>query len=58
VLGGDTPLGCALCQDLEKRGFIVIASVAAPDEIETLENKCNGYVKALVFDPSRVCRIV
>ncbi|KAJ8072632.1 hypothetical protein PM082_016191 [Marasmius tenuissimus] len=52
VLGGDTPLGHPLILDLEKKGYIVIASVASSDAAETLERKSHGYVRALVLDPS------
>ncbi|KAI0053873.1 hypothetical protein FA95DRAFT_1551638 [Auriscalpium vulgare] len=53
VLGGDTPLALALIQGLEKSHFIVIASAATPEAAEDLEQKCNGFVRALVLDPSQ-----
>ena len=51
VLGGDTPYGLFVIQDLEKNGYIVITSVSTPDVVEALEAKCTGYVKAHVLDP-------
>lgn len=54
VLGGDTPLGLPLILGLEKRGFIIIASVSTPEAVDVLERKCHGYVKALVLDPHEV----
>lgn len=54
VLGGDTPLALPLIQDLEKKGYIVIASVATPEAADELESRCNGYVRALVLDPTQV----
>jgi len=41
--------------DLEKKGYIVIASVATPEAVESLERRTQGYVKALVLDPYEVC---
>ncbi|TFK54712.1 hypothetical protein OE88DRAFT_1723242 [Heliocybe sulcata] len=52
VLGGDTPLGLPLVIELEKQGFIVITSVAHPEAVDDIEMKCQGYVRALVLDPS------
>lgn len=54
VLGGDTPLALPLIQDLEKNGFIVVASVGTPEAADELESRCNGYVRALVLDPVEV----
>lgn len=54
VLGGDTPLAFPLILDLEKKGFIVVASVATPEAADELEGRCNGYVRALVLDPVEV----
>lgn len=54
VLGGDTPYGLPLVLDLEKKGYIVIASVSTPEAVEGLESKSKGYVKALVLNPSEV----
>ena len=55
VLGGDTPYGLALIQALEKSGFIVIASVATPEAVEEVEQQSQGYVRAIVLDPTEVC---
>lgn len=52
VLGGDTRLALPLILDLEKKGYIVIASVSSPESVETLEGKCQGYVRALVLNPN------
>lgn len=54
ILGGDTPLGRPLIFDLEKKGYIVIASVSTPEAADALEHQCNGYVRALVLDPNEV----
>ena len=47
-------LGPALVQDLQSRGFIIIASVATPEAVSELEKKGKGYVKALVLNPHDV----
>ncbi|KAF7338038.1 Protein kinase domain-containing protein [Mycena venus] len=52
VLGGDTPLALPLILDLEKKGYIVIASVSSADFGDNLERRCKGYVRALVLDPN------
>ncbi|KAJ6453485.1 hypothetical protein C8R47DRAFT_1168125 [Mycena vitilis] len=52
VLGGDTPLALPLILDLERKGYIVIASVASADFGENLERRCKGYVRALILDPN------
>lgn len=54
VLGADSPFGLPLILDLEKKGYIVIASVAIPEDVEPLEQQTQGYVKALVLDPYEV----
>ncbi|KAF9454594.1 hypothetical protein P691DRAFT_692277 [Macrolepiota fuliginosa MF-IS2] len=51
VLGADSPFGLPLILDLEKKGYIVIASVATPEAVDPLEQQTQGYVKALVLDP-------
>ncbi|KAJ2913715.1 hypothetical protein MD484_g6688, partial [Candolleomyces efflorescens] len=51
VLGGDTPYGLPLVLDLERKGYIVIASVSTPEAVNALESKTRGYVKALVLNP-------
>ena len=55
VLGGDSPLGLPLILDLEKKGYIVIASVSTPEAVDDIEKQCHGYVRALVLDPTEVC---
>lgn len=55
VLGGDTPLGVALILDLEKNGYIVIASVSTPEAVDEIEQQSHGYVRAIVLDPLEVC---
>ncbi|KAJ6525759.1 hypothetical protein B0H19DRAFT_1385952 [Mycena capillaripes] len=52
VLGGDTPLALPLILDLERKGYIVIASVSSADLGDSLERRCKGYVRALVLDPN------
>ncbi|KAI0361858.1 hypothetical protein OH77DRAFT_1440854 [Trametes cingulata] len=52
VLGGDSPLGLPLIQDLEKKGYIVITSVSTPEAVQEVESQCHGYVRALVLDPT------
>lgn len=54
VLGGDTPLALPLILGLEKKGYIVIASVSTPEAVAVLEQQCEGYVRALVLDPHEV----
>ncbi|KAF9267632.1 hypothetical protein L218DRAFT_954823 [Marasmius fiardii PR-910] len=54
VLGGDTPLGHPLVLDLERKGYVVVASVSHQDAADALERKCHGYVRALVLDPSEL----
>ncbi|KAI9446261.1 hypothetical protein H4582DRAFT_1805041 [Lactarius indigo] len=51
VLGGDHPVARPLILALEKKGFIIIASVATPEAVDELECVGNGYVKALVLNP-------
>jgi hypothetical protein len=41
---------------LEKKGFIIIASVATPEGVDRVERAGNGYVRALVLDPFEVRR--
>lgn len=54
VLGGDSPLGASLIAGLEKEGYIVITSVSDPDSVAVIEANGNGFVRALVYDPSEV----
>jgi hypothetical protein len=39
---------------LEKKGFIIIASVASPEAVDELERAGKGHVRALVLDPFEV----
>ena len=55
VLGGDTPYALPAILELEKKGYIVIASVSNSAAIDLLESQCKGYVKAHVLDPFEVC---
>lgn len=43
-----------LILDLERKGYIVIASVSSADFGDNLERRCKGYVRALVLDPNEV----
>ena len=54
VLGGDHPVALPLILALEKKGFIIVASVATPEAVDELERAGKGYVKALVLDPFEV----
>jgi len=54
VLGGDHPVALPLILALEKKGFIIIASVATPEAVDELECAGKGYVKALVLNPFEV----
>lgn len=54
MLGGDNPVALPLILALEKKGFIIIASVATPEAVDELERAGKGYVKALVLDPFEV----
>jgi hypothetical protein len=54
VLGGDNPVALPLILALEKKGFIIIASVATPEAVDELERAGRGYVRALVLDPFEV----
>lgn len=54
ILGGDHPLGLDLIIQLEKSGYIVLVSASTLEAADAIEKKTNGYVRALVLDPSRV----
>jgi hypothetical protein len=54
LLGADNPVAVPLMLALEKKGFIIIASVATPEGVERVERAGNGYVRALVLDPFEV----
>ncbi|KAI0256877.1 hypothetical protein BJV78DRAFT_1167642 [Lactifluus subvellereus] len=51
LLGADNPVAHPLILALEKKGFIIIASVATPEAVDELERAGKGYVRALVLDP-------
>ncbi|KAM0792351.1 hypothetical protein ACM66B_005031 [Microbotryomycetes sp. NB124-2] len=40
-----------LTLDLEQRGFVVIATVTNPRDVDTLEKRSRGWIKVLVLDP-------
>ncbi|GAA6029275.1 hypothetical protein JCM8097_003599 [Rhodosporidiobolus ruineniae] len=52
VLGADGPVGRELALELERRGFVVIATVREPGEVDALERNSRGWLKALVLDPN------
>ena len=54
VLGGDRPIGLPLILELEKKGYIVIASVESLAAVESIESKTHGYVRALVLESTNV----
>lgn len=54
VLGGDRPMGLPLILDLEKKGYIVIASVESSAAVEFIESKTHGHVRALVLESTNV----
>jgi nucleoside-diphosphate-sugar epimerase len=54
VLGADTLIGPAIVHALEKKGYVVIASVATPEAVDQVEKKSKGNVKALVLNPKEV----
>lgn len=56
VLGADTVAGREIALDLEKRGWVVIATVSDPDEVDRLEREGRGWIKVLVLDPREVRR--
>lgn len=57
VLGADTIAGPALVHALEKRGYVVIASVTTPEAVDKLEKASKGNVKALVLNPKEPASI-
>ncbi|KAM0753623.1 hypothetical protein T439DRAFT_322516 [Meredithblackwellia eburnea MCA 4105] len=42
-----------LALDLERRGFVVIATVSNPADVEPLEKRGRGWIKVLVLDPNQ-----
>lgn len=53
VLGAEG-VAAELALDLENRGFIVIATVQNPSDVDMLEKRSRGWMKVLVLDPSEV----
>lgn len=53
ILGAEG-LGREIALDLEKKGFVVIATVKNASEVEILEKKSRGWMKVLVLDPTEV----
>ncbi|KAI0273417.1 hypothetical protein BC834DRAFT_853716 [Gloeopeniophorella convolvens] len=51
VLGADLEPARQLALALEKKGFIIIASVSVPEAVDELEHAGKGYVRALVLNP-------
>lgn len=43
-----------LALDLESRGFVVVATVRNPSEVDALEKRSRGWMKVLVLDPTEV----
>ena len=43
-----------LALDLESRGFVVIATVSNPSDVDALEKRSRGWIKVLVLDPTEV----
>jgi len=54
VLGADSIEGREIALDLEKKGWVVIATVSDPDQVDRLERQGRGWIKVLVLDPSEV----
>ncbi|GAA5822836.1 hypothetical protein JCM11251_004395 [Rhodosporidiobolus azoricus] len=52
VLGADCPVGRELALELERRGFVVIATVKEPVEVDALERMSRGWMKVLILDPN------
>ncbi|EIW84907.1 hypothetical protein CONPUDRAFT_87410 [Coniophora puteana RWD-64-598 SS2] len=57
VLGADHPLGFPLVAELERAGYVVIASVSTPAAVDALEGACGGFLRALVLDPNEPATI-
>ncbi|GAA6023036.1 hypothetical protein JCM11491_000369 [Sporobolomyces phaffii] len=53
VLGADSVQGREIALDLEKRGWVVIATVSDPDMVDKLEREGRGWIKVLVLDPAQ-----
>jgi hypothetical protein len=54
VLGADSAVGREIALDLERRGFVVIATVKEPSEVDVLEKLSRGWMKVLVLDGNDV----
>ncbi|KAI0685673.1 hypothetical protein BC835DRAFT_1382913 [Cytidiella melzeri] len=57
VLGGDEPLALPLITSLQQCGYIVIASVRTPEAAVELEHHSEGYLRAIVLDPTDLATI-
>lgn len=53
VLGAEG-VAAELALDLEARGFVVIATVRNPSDVDVLEKRSRGWMKVLVLDPTEV----
>lgn len=55
VLGGDTPIGQALCHQLSTQGFIVVASVSNEQSMQNFDSlippSSRGFIKSIILDP-------
>ncbi|KAJ3912641.1 hypothetical protein F5877DRAFT_14641, partial [Lentinula edodes] len=54
VLGGDSPYGLPLILNLEAKVYIVNTSVSSTENVEDLERKSHGFVRAPVLDPAHI----
>lgn len=54
LVPGAEGLGREIALDLERRGYVVIATVRDPREVDVLERKSRGWMKVLVLDPTDV----
>lgn len=54
VLGADSVEGREIALDLEKKGWVVIATVSDPEQVDKLEREGRGWIKVLVLDPTEV----
>ena len=51
---GAEGLGREIALDLERRGYVLIATVRDPREVDVLEKKSRGWMKVLVLDSTDV----
>jgi Fungal family of unknown function (DUF1776) len=57
VLGAERDsLARHVALDLEKQGFVVLATVSSSTEVEALEREGRGFIKGLSLDPADVSR--